>query len=276
MGGAVLFGIRVFCVYLHGKNKHEQTDNTMDNKTIDTLMQHRSIRRFAERGVDDNLLAEIVDCGLRASNTGNMQLYSVIATREEPLRTELCKLHFGQCSTAPLWLTVCTDVHRYHRYCAVNGCDQPYGNLLWFLSALVDASLCAQNICVAAEARGLGFCYLGTVMYNTRQIAELLQCPDGVVPVITMAMGYPAEEGRRSERLGRDAVLHSEVYHDPSDAELVATHRVRDDDPFNRRMVEENGTRNYCEIFTTKRYPRATNEAVSADLMQVLKEKGML
>ena len=225
---------------------------------IEVMLQHRSIRKFTDEKVNPKLLEEIVNCGLRASNTGNMQLYSVIATQEEPLRTELCGLHFGQCATAPLFLTVCTDVNRYHRYCRVNGCDEPYGDLLWLLSALVDASLFAQNLCIAAEAKGLGFCHLGTVMYNTEKIAELLKCPKGVVPVITLAMGHPAEEGRLSERLGCDAVLHNE----------------RDNDPFNQQMVKENGTRNYCEIFTTKRYPRAQNEATSADLLAFLRKTG--
>ncbi len=248
----------------------------MEMDAIQVMKNHRSIRKFTDEKVSPALLEEIVNCGLRASNTGNMQLYSVIATQEEPQRTELCQLHFGQCSSAPLFLTICTDVNRYHHYCRVNGCDKPYGNLLWFISALVDASLFAQNLCLAAEAKGLGFCHLGTVNYNTEKIAELLQCPKGVVPVIALALGHPAEEGRLSERLGTDAVLHSEVYHDPTDAETVKMHEVRDNDPFNQQMVKENGTRNYCEIFTTKRYPRQMNEAVSADLLAFLRKSGML
>ena len=247
----------------------------MDN-AIELMMQHRSVRKFTDEPVDDRTLDEIVNCGLRASNTGNMQLYSIIATQQEPLRTELCKLHYGQCPTAPLWLTVCTDVHRYHHYCRVNQCDEPYGNFLWFTTAMVDASVAAQNICLAAESRGLGFCYLGTVLYNTERIAELLQCPDGVVPVVALAMGHPAEEPRTSERLGLDAMLHNEVYHDATDDEIVSTHRVRDENPFNQQMVRENGTRNYCEIFTTKRYPRATNEAISADLLAFLRKQGVM
>ena len=248
----------------------------MEMDAIQVMKNHRSIRKFTNEKVSPALLEEIVNCGLRASNTGNMQLYSVIATQEEPLRTELCGLHFGQCATAPLWLTVCTDVARYHQYCRVNQCDEPYGNLLWFISALVDASLFAQNICVAAEAKGLGFCYLGTVNYNTEKIAELLNCSKGVVPVIAIAMGHPDEGGRMSERLGTDAVLHHETYHVPSDEELIASHKVRDNDPFNQQMVRENGTRNYCEIFTTKRYPRAQNEAISADLLAFLRKSGMM
>ena len=61
----------------------------------------------------------------------------------------------------------------------------------------------------------------------------------------------------------------------PTDNELVEMHRVRDEYPFNRQMVRENGTRNYCEIFTTKRYPKEMNTAVSRDLLQFLKESGM-
>ena len=89
-------------------------------------------------------------------------------------------------------------------------------------------------------------------------------------------MGHPAEEPRMSERLGCDAVLHSETYHVPTDAELIESHKVRDENPFNKKMVEENGTRNYCEIFTTKRYPRSLNTAVSKDLLQFLKDSGMM
>lgn len=248
----------------------------MTEGAIDLMLRHRSIRRFSDQPVSDSLLSELVECGLRASNTGNMQLYSVIATREEPLRSELLKLHFNQCSSAPLLLTVCTDVHRYHRYCQVNQCDQPYGNLLWMMSALVDASLFAQNLCLAAEARGLGFCHLGTVMYNTPEIAALLHCPEGVVPVIALALGFPAEEGRLSERIGPDGVLHSEVYHPYSDDDIRRIHAVRDNDPFNLEMVRQNGTRNYCEIFTTKRYPRQQNDAISASLEAFLQQAGMI
>ena len=248
----------------------------MGESAIEVMLRHRSIRRFTEEPVGEALLREIVESGLRASNTGNMQLYSVIATREEPRRSQLLQLHYGQCATAPLLLTICTDVHRYHRYCQVNQCDEPYGNLLWWASALVDASLFAQNLGLAAEARGLGFCHLGTVMYNTAQIAALLECPEGVVPVITLALGHPAEEGRMSERIGPEGVLHSEVYHPYTDDDIRRIHAVRDTDPFNREMVRQNGTRNYCEIFTTKRYPRQLNEEVSAKLEAFLRGSGMM
>ena len=54
--------------------------------------------------------------------------------------------------------------------------------------------------CVAAEELGLGFCYLGTVLYNTQSIAQLLDLPKGVVPVVTLCIGYPDEQPEAKPR----------------------------------------------------------------------------
>lgn len=236
------------------------------DKTMDLLMAHRTVRRFKTEAVEEALLDRILACGLRAPNTGNMQMYSVVVTREPELKDKLCDLHFGQCRTAPVWLTVCADVYRYHRWCQANGCGEPYGNLLWLLTATVDASLCAQNMMTAAESAGLGGCYLGTVLYQTKAIAELLHCPKGVMPVATIALGWPDEEPRMSERIGPDGVIHNETYHDYSDEDIDRIHRVREELPFNQEMVKQNNVRNLAELFTTLRYPLKDNLAISEAL----------
>lgn len=242
--------------------------------TINLLNSHRSIRKYKHTPVSQSVLNRIIEAGGRASNTGNMQLYSVIVTREPERLAALSKLHYGQGATAPLFLTICADVNRYHHWCRLSGCDEPYGNLLWLLSATVDASLFAQNICVAAESEGLGFCYLGTVLYNTAQIADLLEIPKGVVPVITLSMGYPDEEPDQCERLPLEGIVHEETYRHYSDRNIEEIHRLREEWPFNQEMVKVNGVRNLAELFTTKRYPRKDNEAISAALKDFIKQAG--
>lgn len=242
--------------------------------TIDLLNSHRSIRRYKATPIPQDLLDRIVEAGCRASNTGNMQLYSVIVTRDTDRIAQLSKLHFGQGATAPLFLTVCIDVNRYHQWCRLRDCDQPYSNLLWLLSATVDASLFAQNICIAAESEGLGFCYLGTVLYNTAAIAKLLDIPTGVVPIITLSMGYPDENPTQSERLPLEGIVHNETYRHYSDRDIDDIHRLREEFPFNQEMVKLNNVRNLAELFTTKRYPRKDNEAISAALRQFLNQAG--
>lgn len=244
--------------------------------TIDLINRHRSIRKFKDLPIEKEKMDRILECGMRAPNTGNMQIYSIIVTEQRDNIEALSKLHFGQGATAAAFLTICVDVNRYHHWCRLRGCDEPYDNFLWLMSGTVDATLAAQNICIAAESEGLGLCYLGTVMYNTQAIAKLLELPKGVVPVVTLCMGYPAEEPALSERLPLEGVVHQEKYHDYSDDDIERIHRIREEFPFNQEMVRQNGTRNYCEIFTTKRYPRQMNEEVSAKLEAFLRGSGMM
>ena len=186
------------------------------------------------------------------------------------------KLHYGQGASCAAYLTICVDVNRYHHWTRQRGCDEPYNNFLWLMSGTVDASLFAQNICVAAESEGLGFCFLGTVMYNAAPIAQLLNLPKGVVPVITLSLGYPDEQPAQSERLPLDGIVHNETYHDYSDEDIDRIHELRENFPFNQEMVRQNGTRNLAEIFTKLRYPKKDNEAISKSLHDFCKQAGMM
>ncbi|MCR4828871.1 MAG: nitroreductase family protein [Bacteroidales bacterium] len=244
--------------------------------TIDLLNNHRSVRRYQSRPVPQDVLNRILECGSRASNTGNMQIYSIIVTDQPDDIAALSKLHYGQGATAPLFLTVCVDVNRYHHWCRLRGCDEPYDNYLWLMSGTVDASLAAQNICVAAEAEGLGFCYLGTVMYNTRAIAELLDLPKGVVPVVTLSMGYPDEQPAQSERLPLEGIVHHGRYHHYTDDDINEIHRIREEFPFNQEMVRVNKTENLAQIFTQIRYPKKDNVAISQALLEFVEQAGMM
>lgn len=244
--------------------------------TIDLINNHRSIRKFQSRPIEEDKMQRILECGMRASNTGNMQIYSIVLTQKAENVASLSKLHFGQCSSAPAFLTICVDVNRYHHWCRLRDCDEPYDNFLWLMSGTVDASLAAQNICIAAEAEGLGFCYLGTVLYNTQAIADELQLPSGVVPVITLAMGYPDEQPNLSERLPLEAVVHNEKYHDYSDDDINRHHRIREEFPFNQEMVRINKARNLAEIFTKIRYPKKDNVAISQSLLHFVEHAGMM
>ncbi len=69
-----------------------------------------------------------------------------------------------------------------------------------------------RHVCIAAEARGLGICYLGTTTYMAHKIIEVLKLPAGVVPVTTITLGWPAENPEQADRLPLEAVIHKEIY----------------------------------------------------------------
>jgi len=242
--------------------------------TEELLLNHRTVRKYQDKTIPEEMLRRILECGIRGSNTGNMQMYSIIATRTPEMKEKLAALHYGQGSTCDTYLTICVDVNRYHHWTRQRGCDEPYNNMLWLMNGTIDATICAQNICVAAESEGLGFCYLGTVLYNAQAISELLELPKGVVPVITLSLGFPDNEPALSERLPLEGVLHMEKYQDYSDEDIDRIHETRETFPFNQEMVRINNVRNLAELFTQKRYPKKDNEAFSESFMKLCKEKG--
>ncbi len=233
----------------------------------------RSIRRFTDREVPSALLDEILEMAGRAPTCGNMQLYSVVVTRDAARRRELAALHFNQPASAgaPVLLTVCADFARFTRWCEINHADAAYDNFLSFTSAFADAMILAQQITTIAEQSGLGTCYLGTCIYNAPEIARLLELPERMVmPVACLAIGWPDGEGVATERLPQRAWVHEERYRADADEDIVSLYKVKDEYPANRPFVAENGKENLAQVFAEVRYPRAMNEEFSAKLLSWL------
>jgi nitroreductase len=147
-----------------------------------------------------------------------MQVYSVIVTRDTAMKERLAPAHFNQpmVTAAPVVLTFCADFNRFNRWCRQRGTEPGYGNFLSFMTAAIDSLLVAQTVCNAAEEEGLGICYLGTATYNADIIIDVLELPEGVVPVATVTLGWPAELPDQVDRLPLEAVVHRERYRDYS------------------------------------------------------------
>ena len=240
------------------------------------LFKHRSIRKFRPTPIPQEVLRECLEAATRASTCGNMQLYSLVVTRDEALRRRLSPCHFDQpmVTQAPCLVTGCADVHRFTMWCEQRGADPAYDNFEWFVNAATDALLAAQNLCVQAEIHGLGICYLGTTLYTAAEIARILQLPKGVIPLTTIVMGYPDETPGLTDRLPLDAVVHYEKYTDYTSAEIDELWAEREESDETRRLLEENGLENLAKIFTERRYTRRDNVAVSQSYFALLKEQG--
>ena len=121
--------------------------------TLKALLEHRSIRKFQHKPVEEEKLKLILKAGSRASTTGNMQVYSIIVTRDYEVKKKLAPAHFNQpmITTAPVVLTFCADFNRFNKWCRQREAEPGYDNFLSFMTAAIDALLVAQTICNAAE-----------------------------------------------------------------------------------------------------------------------------
>jgi len=245
---------------------------------MDLLGKHRTIRKYQEKEVSATIINSIIKYGCRASTTGNMQLYSIIVTKDQANKDKLVPLHFNQAvaKSAPVILTICADFNRFTKWCKFNNANAGYNNLLSFLTASIDALLVAQNICVAAEDKGLGICYLGTTTYNAKEIIDTLQLPKLVFPITTLTIGWPDETPAQTDRLPLNSIVHNEVYQDYSNKSIEEIYSFKENLKESKQFVKENEKENLAQVFTDVRYKKEDNEFFSEKILQVLKEQGFL
>ena len=246
--------------------------------TREILLGRRTIRKYTSDPVDENLLMDILEMGCRASTTGNMQVYSIIVTRDTDIKKELAPLHFNQkmITEAPVVLTFCADFNRFNKWCRQSNAEPGYDNFLSFFTAAIDALLVAQTLCIAAESEGLGICYLGTTTYMAHKIIEVLKLPKGVVPVTTVTLGWPAEKPEQPDRLPLNAVIHNEEYKDYSSADIDRIYNEKESRSDSKQFIKENNKETLAQVFTDVRYKKTDNVYFSQMLLQVLKDQGFM
>lgn len=245
---------------------------------MELLNKHVTIRKFKDQPVDPKLLESILYSGTRASTTGNMQVYSVVVTRDEDGKQKLAPLHFNQpvAVKAPVLLTFIADFNRFSKWCSFNIAKPGYSNFISFFTAAIDALLVAQNVCVAAENNGLGICYLGTTTYNAKEIIDVLNLPKLTFPVTTVALGYPDESPGLTDRLPLDAVVHHEKYNDYTEKKIRELYSNKVNLPEMQQFVEENNKETLAQVFTDVRYKEKDNLFFSEKMLQVLRDQEFL
>ena len=246
---------------------------------IDIMKNRRTIRKYTEQDIPEELLNELLEVAVRASNTGNMQLYSVVVTRDQSNKEKLAPAHFNQpmITTAPVVLTFCADANRFVKWAEQRKAEAGFDNLQTFIASTIDAMLFAQAFCDAAEEKGLGICYLGTTAYNADKIIEALSLPRLVVPIVTVTVGYPVMPlPEQVERLPLAAVVHQEAYVDYTPDIIDELYGEKEALEVNKQFVKENNKETLAQVFTDVRYTKKNNEYFSEVLLKVLKEQGFM
>ena len=243
---------------------------------MECIKNRRTIRKYKQEDIPAECLNRLLEEAFRASTMGNMQLYSVVVTRDPQMKQKLAPAHFNQpmVTEAPVVLTFCADFNRFSKWCRCRKAEPGYDNPISFLNAATDALLVTQNFCTLAEAHGVGICFLGTTIYNPDRIVEILRLPELVMPVATITVGYPDETPEQPDRLPMEGILHEESYRDYTPEDIDRIYGPKEALLENKRFVEINGTETLAQIFTDIRYKKADNEYMSDVLKKTLERQG--
>lgn len=178
--------------------------------TIDTILSHRSIRKFTDQAIDSSQLDTIIQSGLAASSSSMLQVVSIIRVTDKEKRKALAHLAGDQpyVESAAEFLVFCID---YQRHFEINPQVKPEFTELTLIGA-VDCGIMAQNCLVAAESLGLGGVYIGGLRSNAQDVDQLLNLPVHSAVLFGLCLGHPDQNPEIKPRLPTHVIVHENEY----------------------------------------------------------------
>ena len=144
---------------------------------LDLILSRRSIRRYENKEIPEEVLERILEAGRQAPSAANRQPIRFIVVKDHDILRKLCDTLITRfVKTAPIAIAGCADVE----------------SLLTGKWAIVDATIALQNMVIAAWALRIGSCWIGAC--NEKKVKELLKIPDKWKFVALLTLGYPAEQ----------------------------------------------------------------------------------
>ena len=194
------------------------------NTTLQTFLSHRSIRKFSERKISDEIIEQLVNSARFASCSNHLQCISIIRVTDPELREALkvCASNQEYVKTAAEFWVFCIDFNKHKQICPEAQLD--YSEVL--LIGAVDAGIMAQNTLVAAESLGLGGVYIGSLRNEIEKVGELLALPKHTVPLFGLCLGYPDQDPPLKPRLPQELMFFENKYR-PLDASKLADYNAQ-------------------------------------------------
>ncbi|MGQ9523984.1 MAG: nitroreductase family protein [Armatimonadota bacterium] len=162
-------------------------------EALEAIKTRRSIRVYADKPVPRELVEQVVDAGRLAATARNEQPWEFVVVTDAATRKAIADLTtYGKhIAHAPVCIAVfCRDGTYY----------------------IEDGSAATQNMLVAANALGLGTCWVaGDKKPYADDIRRLLSVPEGIRLVSLVSLGYPAETPTREKR-PLESVMHWERF----------------------------------------------------------------
>jgi nitroreductase len=196
------------------------------NSTLDTLLDHRSVRHYLTTELPAGTLETLVAAASSAASSSNMQLWTVIAVTDPARKARLAGMVGNQAhiEVAPLFLVWLADLSRAERLgLRLDRTMEALPFTETFVTAVVDVAIAGQNAVVAAESLGLGTVYIGAIRNEPEAVAAELGLPPGVVAVFGLCVGYadPEVASGIKPRLAPSVILHHEQYGTMAEADGI-------------------------------------------------------
>lgn len=183
--------------------------------TIEKIQDHRSIRKFLDKDIPDEIVNEIVKSSQRMPNSINGQQTSVIVVRDKAKKEKLAELVGNQeyVAKASVFLVFVMDFYRTSLAGEKTGLKQViHEDIEGILTGSVDSGIALGSAVIAAESLDLGTVVIGGIRKNPEEVIKLLNLPKYTFPMVGLAIGYPADNSHKKPRVPFNSFKHNETY----------------------------------------------------------------
>ncbi len=250
--------------------------------TIELLLERKSVRAYEEREIPKDIKEKILEATMRAPTAGNMMLYSILDITDQDIKDKLVKTCDNQpmIGKAPMVLIFLADFRRWMDYFEVSnveeinklkGIEEYKPGLGDFVLCSADAFIAAQNAVVAAEAFGIGSCYIGDIKENYEIHRDLLNLPKYVFPVTMVCFGYPTESQKRrikTTRFPKESIVFENAYKRLDEKEFGDMYKEMEEKVFKGKYLEgcKNIGQHYYKRKITSEFMAEMNRSVEVAL----------
>jgi nitroreductase len=140
-----------------------------------------SCRSYLKKEVEEEKIIKVLEAARIAPSAKNLQPWHFVIVDEEDNISEIRDCYNGRwIDTAPMIIVACGDQKAaWHRSDGKNHMD-------------IDLSIAIDHMTLAASDNGLATCWV--CKFDVMEVAQILQLPDGVIPVAMIPIGYPADQ----------------------------------------------------------------------------------
>lgn len=164
---------------------------------FEAIKGRRSIRQFTDEPIGKDALEKLLDAARWAPTASNQQRWRFVVVTSPSLKDLVRKFAPGIFAMPAVFIVICVE-------------EDPDANPLAEVTYLADCAIAAQNIMLAAYSMGIGTCV--ALSYAKVAIAEILNIPEGIEPLLVLTLGYPAEAPKPPPRLELKQIAFMDEY----------------------------------------------------------------
>jgi len=164
---------------------------------LEIIKGRRSIRAFQKKEIPPEIIDKMIDALIWAPSAGNLQSRKFYFIFDQKTKDELVKTALRQSFIAesPLVIVGCADERSASKY----------GERGITLFSICDVSASIQNLMLLAYEQGLATCWVGA--FDEKKVAEFLNLPGNLRPIVICPVGYAAEKPNPTSRVSKEEAV---------------------------------------------------------------------